>query len=94
MDASDINKLLMKVAGDVGTVPDDVRNVFSTLISITLRYRDLLKYDLGIVLSVEDVHVALGWLLESIRTKKLPETDNALRLDLLKLWLDELKPHL
>lgn len=94
MDASDINKLLMKVAGDVGTVPDDVRNVFSTLISITLRYRDLLKDDLEIVLSVEDVHVALEWLLESIRTKKLPKTDNALRLDLLKLWLDELKLHL
>jgi len=49
--------------------------------------------DLGVIVTVEDVRVALDWLVESIHTKRLPETNNAVRLDLLKIWLDELKPY-
>jgi hypothetical protein len=94
MDESDIHKLLMRVAGRASDVPEDAKNVFSILVSSTLRYRDSLKEDLGIVVTVEDVRVALDWLLESMRTKRLPETNNAVRLDLLKIWLDELRPYL
>jgi hypothetical protein len=53
-----------------------------------------LKQDTGIIVTVEDVRVALGWLLESMRTQQLPPTGNAVRLDLVKLWLDELKAFL
>lgn len=94
MDESDIHRLFMKVAAGAGNVPEDVGRVFSILVSSTLRYRDALKEDLGIVVTVEDVRVALDWLLASMRTKRLPETNNALRLDLVKIWLDELKPYL
>jgi hypothetical protein len=94
MDESDINKLFMTVAGSVGKVPEDVRKVFSILVSCTLCYRDTLKEDLGIVVTVEDVRLALDWLLESMHTKRLPQTNNAVRLDLLKIWLHELKPYL
>jgi hypothetical protein len=94
MDESDIHKLFMRVAGRAGDVPEDAKNVFSILVSSTLRYRDSLKEALGIVVTVEDVRVALDWLLESMRTKRLPETNNAVRLDLLKIWLDELKAYL
>ena len=94
MDESDINKLFMRVAGQAGDVPEDAKSVFSILVSSTLRYRDSLKEDLGMVVTVEDVRVALDWLLESMHTKRLPETNNALRLDLLKIWLDALKPYL
>lgn len=84
----------MRVAGRASDLPEDVKSVFSILVSSTLRYRDSLKEDLGIVVTVEDVRVALDWLLESMRTKRLPETNNALRLDLVKIWLDELRPYL
>lgn len=94
MDESDINKLFMKVAGQTGDMPEDAKNVFSILVSSTVRYRDCLKQDLGIVVTVEDVRVALDWLLESMRTKRLPETNNALRLDLVKIWLEALRPYL
>lgn len=94
MDESEINKLFLKVAGSAGEASEDVRKVFSILVSSTLCYRDQLKEDLGIIVTVEDVRVALDWLLESMHTKRLPATNNAVRLDLLKIWLDELKPYL
>jgi hypothetical protein len=94
MDESDIHRLFMRVAGRTSDLPEDVKRVFSILVSSTLRYRDALKKDLGVVVTVEDVRVALDWLLESMRTKRLPETNNALRLDLVKIWLDELRPYL
>jgi hypothetical protein len=94
MDESDINKLFMRVAGRASGLPEDVKKVFSILVSSTLRYRDCLREDLNIVVTVEDVRVALDWLLESMDTKRLPETNNGVRLDLLKIWLDELKAYL
>ena len=94
MDESEINKLFMKVAGKTCEVSEDVRKVFSALVSSTLHYRDQLKEDQGIIVTVEDVRATLDWLLESIHTRRLPRTNNAVRLDLLKIWLDELKPYM
>jgi len=94
MDESDIYKLFIKAAGSTAETSEDARRVFGILVSSTLRYRDLLKDELGIIVTVEDVRIALDWLLESMGTKKLPETNNAVPLDLLKIWLDELRPYL
>ena len=94
MDETAINKLFMSIAENAGQMPDEVRKVFSSLVSTTLNYRDHLKQDTGIIVTVEDVRVALGWLLESMRTQQLPPTGNTVRLDLVKLWLDELKAFL
>jgi hypothetical protein len=44
------------------------------------------------VVTVEDVRIVLEWLVPSLSSGRLPVTDNKLRLDLLKIWLDELKP--
>ena len=94
MDDSEITKLFFTIAESTVEESQEVRKVFSMLVSSTLRYRDLLKEDLGIVLTVEDVRVVLDWLIEAMHTKRLPKTNNAVRLDLLKIWLDELKPYL
>lgn len=94
MDESEINRLFMKVAGKTCQASEDVRKVFSVLVTSTLRYRDCLKEEQDIVVTVEDVRGTLDWLLESIHTKRLPRSNNAVRLDLLKIWLDELKPFL
>ncbi|MDY6952553.1 MAG: hypothetical protein SWE60_13660 [Thermodesulfobacteriota bacterium] len=93
MDGSDIYKGFMKAAGSTAEDSDDARRVFDILVTSTLGYRDLLKDERGIIVTVEDVRVSLDWLLESMCTKKLPETNNAVRLDLLKIWLDALKPY-
>ena len=94
MDESHIEKLLFEIAGHVGNVPDDVRAVFSTLVSTTLQYRDRSKEEMGLVVTVEEVSGALDMLVNSLRTKKLPKTNDAVKLELVKLWLDALKPWL
>ncbi len=94
MDESEIYNILLRVAGNKCIVPEDVRKVFSILVSSTLRHRDWLKKDLDIILTVEDVCVTLNWLLESMHSKRLPKTNNAIRMDLFKIWFDELKPYL
>lgn len=81
----------MSVAENPAAMDDSVREVFSTLIKSTLRYRDHMKKYEGAVVTVEDVRTALDWLVVSLKTGRLPDTDNRICLDLLKLWLDELK---
>ncbi len=94
MDEDEIRQLLLRVSNNVGQVPEDVRDVFSKMVTTTLHYRDTLKKSTGTILTVADVRAAIGWLLESLHTKRLPETQNSIRLDLLKIWLEELKPYL
>lgn len=91
MEERDIIRLFFSVLSHPEQNTADVREVFSVLIRSTLRYRDHLLKTRGIVLTVEDVRTALDWLLPSISTGRLPETDDTIRLDLLKLWLDELR---
>ena len=91
MEENDIERLFLSVAGNAGQASDEVRQVFSMLVRSTLRYRDHLLASRGITLTVEDARVALGWLVPALSTGTLPKTDNKVRLDLLKIWLDELK---
>ena len=91
MDESDIYRLFLSVAEHSGQNTDAVRKVFSLLVRSTLRYRDTLLESKGIVVTVEDVRTVLGWLVPSLASGQLPQTDNKIRLDLLKIWLDELK---
>ena len=91
MKDRDIYMLFSGVAGDEAVDNESAREVFSLLIKSTLRYRDHLLKSTGIVVTVEDVRSALDWLVPALRTGRLPETDNSVRLDLMKLWLDELR---
>ena len=94
MEEDEIRQLLLRVSNNVGQVPEDVRDVFSKMVTTTLHYRDDLKKRTGTIITVADVRAAIDWLIDSLHTKRLPETQNTIRLDLLKLWLDELKPYL
>ena len=67
------------------------RDVFSTLVRATLKYRDTMLETKKIVVTVEDVRTALDWLIPALNTGRLPRTENKISLNLLKLWLDELK---
>jgi hypothetical protein len=91
MDEGDIERLFLSVLEHASQDNDQVREVFATLIKSTLRYRDHMLESRGTVVTVEDVRTALGWLVPSLATGQLPKTDNKLQLDLLKIWLDELK---
>jgi hypothetical protein len=91
MEDKDIYELFMSVAEHSGQKDDATREVFSVLVRSTLKYRDHVLESKGITVTVEDVRVALGWLIPSLQTGRLPDTDDKIRLDLLKIWLDELR---
>ena len=91
MEERDIYRLFLNVIEDSAQKTGAVRQVFTILIRSTLRYRDHMLESRGVVITVEDVRIALSWLVPALMTEHLPETDDKIRLDLLKLWLDELK---
>jgi len=91
MEEEDIYKLFLSVAEHSGQKDDATREVFSALVRSTLKYRDHVLESKGITVTVGDVRVALGWLVPSLKTGRLPETDDKIRLELLKIWLDELR---
>lgn len=91
MEDKEIYELFLSVAEHSGQTDDATREVFSALVKSTLRYRDHLLKSKGITVTVEDVRIALGWLVPSLKTGRLPDTDDKVKLDLLKIWLDELR---
>lgn len=91
VEEPDINKLFLSVAEHAGKDVRAEKEIFSALVKSTLKYRDHMRKSEGIVVTVEDVRVALNWLLPALATGKLPGSNNRLRLGLLKIWLDEIK---
>ena len=86
-----IEELFLSVAEGAIDDNDDIREVFSILVKRTLKYRDGLIAAQGITVKVKDVREALDKLVPALLTGKLPESKNKISMDLLKLWLDDLK---
>jgi hypothetical protein len=91
MDDSEIYMLFSSLAEKAALDNEPLKEVLKVLVGTTLRYRDNLLKDTGVIVTVEDVRATLEWLVPAISTGRLPVTDNRTRLDLLKFWLDELK---
>jgi hypothetical protein len=91
MEDKDIYILFSRVAEGPDRYDESVRKVFSSLIKTTLRYRDQMLKSQGIVITVEDVRIALDWLIPCLKTGRLPEKGDNKSVDLLKLWLDEIR---
>ena len=93
MQDNEIHDLFMSVAK--GPVENDKATikVFTVLVKATLRYRDDLLASKSITVTVDDVRTALKWLVPVLDTGELPRTDHWVSLDLLKIWIEELKGH-
>ena len=91
MEDNEIEQLFKKIADTSAVDNQEGRAVFAALVKSTLRYRDALKQSKDTVLTVRDVRITLDWLMPAYTTGRLPRTDDRIRLDLLKIWLDELK---
>lgn len=89
-----MKRLFERVSRGFGELPDDVESVFAMLVSSTLAYRDRLKAELGIILTVDDVRTALDWLQRYLQTNRMPDTENAIRRDLLIIWQSKLAAQL
>lgn len=95
MDGRDLHRLFMAAIDGPGETTEAVRRVLSTLIRVTLDYRDHLLESKGRTLTVRDVQISLSWLVPCLATGNLPEIDDPVCLDLLEKWLEALKhtPH-
>ena len=91
MEDKDIYILFSDLAEKADQDNEPLKEVFKVLIKSTLRYRDNILKEKGVTVTVHDVRSALDWLVPALKTGRLPDTDNKIRLDLLKIWLDELK---
>ena len=91
MDEQEIENFFSSVVDHSSQNPMAVKAVFSVLIRATLKYRDETLSSSDLVVTVEDVRTALGWLVPVLTTGNMPETDNEMCLGLLKSWLEELK---
>ena len=91
MNKKDIERLFLNLVENSGQNTDAVRNVFSILVKSTLKYRDHMLESKGVVVTVEDVRTSLNWLVPALAIGNIPETDKKISLELLKLWLDDLK---
>jgi hypothetical protein len=87
LDEKDIEKLFASVAKNPEQDTEAIRNCFSKLIKTTLEYRDDMLKSRNVVVTVEDVKIALNWLIPALVTGGTPEIDNKVSKGLLKLWL-------
>ena len=92
MEPGDIEKLFLSVLENSGQDTDAVRRVFSILIRSTLEFRDRILASRDLVVTVEDVHASLEWLIPALGDGRMPETENEIQLGLLNAWLKELTP--
>lgn len=87
----DVSKLFLQVADRWAPDREGALKVLDLLVETTLRYRDHLLESTGVIVTVEDVRTSLGWLVPALMTGRLPDTEDRVRLGLLKIWLDELR---
>lgn len=93
MQDNEIHDLFMSVAQGSAENDEAAKKVFAILVKATLRYRDDVLASRGITVTVDDVRTALKWLVPALGTGELPRMDRRISLDLLKIWLEELKGH-
>jgi hypothetical protein len=91
LEDEDICILFTNLAEKTDQGNESIKEIFKLLIKSTLQYRDNILKAKGVVVTVQDVQSTLDWLISALRTGRLPATDDKIRLDLLKLWLDELR---
>ncbi len=86
-----MERLLGRVTEDPQSIHEEVKEVFSILADTTLDFRDRKLKEFGITVTVEDVRIALNWLLAYFRSGQIPQTDHQIRHDLFETWITHLK---
>jgi hypothetical protein len=86
-----LQKLFMSAVTGPEKPSAAVREVFETLIRITLDYRDFTLSAKGQIVTVRDVRASLAWLIPCLATGNVPEIEDPVRLGLLVRWLEALK---
>ena len=88
---NDALKLLMESMGEWALGNNqDPRGVISILITETIKFRDKLKEETGIILTVADTRIALDALQNYLVTDKLQKNLTSEQKTLAQIWIDRL----
>lgn len=89
--SDDAFSLLMRTLGEqMFARENDPTGVVAMLVTETLRFRDKLKEDAGIVLTVEDTRIALDALEGHLDGQPLPTSLTSEQQNLMQIWIDRL----
>ncbi len=89
--SDDAFSLLMRTLGEqMFARENDPTGVVAMLVTETLRFRDKLKDDAGIVLTVEDTRIALDALEGHLGGQPLPNSLTSEQQNLTQIWIDRL----
>lgn len=90
-NSDDAFSLLMKSLGEqMFNQENDPSGVVGMLLTETIRFRDKLKNDAGITLTVEDTRNALEALDGFLRGEPLPASLTSEQTSLTQIWIDRL----
>jgi len=90
-DEKDIEEIFERVAEHFEGADDGARGMFQMLVSVTLKYRDILKHSTGDPLTVGETREALDIFMGVLKTHKIPAGLDRRMHDLVIMWLEELK---
>ena len=89
MDTQKIH-LLMKSLGEQIVSDGNVGEVLSALVKETLRFRDKLREERGVVLTVSDTSVALESFEKYLKGEEWAEGLTSEQAALLQIWIDRI----
>lgn len=87
----DIKDLFDRIAKHFENSDEGTKAMFSMLVRVALKYRDDLVIAKASPLTVGETRVALDAFMEVLKTKKFAKKVGKRELDLVILWLEELK---
>jgi hypothetical protein len=89
--SDDAFSLLMQTLGEqMFAHENDPTGVVALLLSETLRFRDKLKDEAGIILTVDDTQIALDALETYLSGQPLPDSLTSEQQSLAQIWIDRL----
>lgn len=87
----DIQRVFDRIAKKFEGADEGAREIFSMLVSTTLRYRDLLMHSGGKALTVAETKEALDAFMQVMQTRAIPPNLVPRVHDLVIMWLEEIR---
>lgn len=94
MNTKEMEELFDRLARRYGMPDEAAREIFTLLVKITLKYRDMLAARGETPLTVDEVKQAIDILLRVMGEKKFPAETPERITQLVNLWYEEIKPRL
>lgn len=90
MDDFDLSRFLTKYIKIGGEMSSEEMAVFGRLVRLTLKYRDRLKAEKGIILTVGKTKKAIDYYEKALKENRMPEIRDKIIAGLVRLWLKEI----